>query len=338
MKMKSMTMELYFLRKKIIMNNQFLLIQRDKLNTIEYKVRSPVVLFIFNRPDLTRIVFEEIKRVQPTKLYIISDGPRVNIEGEGDLVNESRKIVHDIDWSCDVTTLFSDVNLGCKARISSGIALVFDQEADAIFLEDDCFPGSGFFRYCDELLETYRDYKSILMINGTSMFSRDLLRNKESYYFTRYPRIWGWASWRDKWLHHYDLDMKSWPIMKDQVIETILNKRERKFWDRTFEDTYVGKIDTWDYQVAYTMMLNKMLAISPSFNLVSNIGCGHVSSTHTGRYNEFAELALEQIEFPLMHPDSVTANEYIDEIFSKKQFRIFTIPERLIRRLLFLFK
>jgi hypothetical protein len=313
-----------------------ILIKKEEFN--KYKVRSPVVLFIFNRPDLTRVVFEEIKKAQPSKLYVVSDGPRENIKGECDLVNESRKILHDIDWSCDVVTYFSDINLGCKASISLGIAHVFNRETDAIFLEDDCVPDSSFFRYCDELLEKYRYHESIMIVSGTSKVSRNLRKNNESYYFTRYPNLWGWASWSDKWLHHYDVEIKSWRTMKNKVLETMPNKSNQKYWKYIFEDTYLGKNDTWDYQVAYMMMLNRMLAISPFCNLVSNIGCGHVSSTHTSKYNEYAELELDQMDFPLVHPDGVLANDRIDAIESNKEHRILTIPERILKRLVRLLK
>ena len=47
--------------------------------------------------------------------------------------------------------------MGCKKRISSGLDWVFNQVERAIILEDDCKPAESFFRFCDELLELYKD-------------------------------------------------------------------------------------------------------------------------------------------------------------------------------------
>ena len=42
-------------------------------------MQSPVLFLIFNRPDTTERVFEEIRKAQPPRLYIAADGPRVYI-------------------------------------------------------------------------------------------------------------------------------------------------------------------------------------------------------------------------------------------------------------------
>ena len=42
----------------------------------------PVAFIIFNRPDTTAMVFEEIRKAKPSKLYVIADGPRPDREGE----------------------------------------------------------------------------------------------------------------------------------------------------------------------------------------------------------------------------------------------------------------
>ena len=39
-------------------------------------MHTPVALLMFNRPDLTERVFEEIARARPRTLLVIADGPR----------------------------------------------------------------------------------------------------------------------------------------------------------------------------------------------------------------------------------------------------------------------
>lgn len=39
-------------------------------------LKTPVLFIIFNRPDTTQKVFDEIKKVNPLKIFIAADGPR----------------------------------------------------------------------------------------------------------------------------------------------------------------------------------------------------------------------------------------------------------------------
>ena len=38
--------------------------------------KTPILLLIFNRPDITNRVFSAIREVRPTQLYVAADGPR----------------------------------------------------------------------------------------------------------------------------------------------------------------------------------------------------------------------------------------------------------------------
>ena len=38
--------------------------------------KLPILIMVFNRPNLTRKTFERIKEYRPDKLYIGCDGPR----------------------------------------------------------------------------------------------------------------------------------------------------------------------------------------------------------------------------------------------------------------------
>jgi len=131
-----------------------------------YKIKSPVLLNIFNRPDTTRRVFEKIREGRPGKLYVAADGPRAGRPGEDALCEETRRIIH-IDWDCEVHFLYRAENLGCKMGMRGTVKWFFKNEEEGIVLEDDCLPGESFFRFCDELLEKYRYDTRIAHIAGT---------------------------------------------------------------------------------------------------------------------------------------------------------------------------
>ena len=104
----------------------------------------PVLFLIFNRPATTQKVFDEIKQVKPSKLFISADGPREGNINDERLCKQARKITDQVDWECDVKYLYRDNNLGCRLAITSGIDWFFEHVDEGIILEDDCIPEIGF--------------------------------------------------------------------------------------------------------------------------------------------------------------------------------------------------
>ena len=101
-------------------------------------LKTPIIFLIFRRPDLTAQVFEAIRQAKPTKLLVVADGPRN--EDEVVLCQQSREITEQIDWECEVFRNYSDVNLGCRERVASGITWAFEQVEDAIFWKMTVYP------------------------------------------------------------------------------------------------------------------------------------------------------------------------------------------------------
>lgn len=288
----------------------------------DWKLDTPVAFIIFNRPDTTERVFAEIAKARPPKLLVVADGPRESRKGEAEKCAATRAIIERVDWDCEILTNFSDVNLGCKRRVSSGIDWVFEQVEEAIILEDDCLPDPTFFRYCQELLERYRHDQRVGLISGDN-FQFGHRRNDDSYYFSKYVHIWGWASWRDRWAGSYDVTMVKWPSIRDEawLFDMLGNAREARFWNRIFERVYRGEIDTWDYQWVFTNWVEARSTILPTRNLISNIGFD-ANATHTTGDSELANLATASLDFPLKHPVGMIRNAQADAFSERKCFRI----------------
>lgn len=145
-----------------------------------YKVSTPILFLVFNRPDTTRKVFEKIRQIKPQKLYIAADGPRKDIVAEKIKCEEVRSIVTEVDWECEVETLFRDNNLGCKCAVGNAITWFFKHEEMGIILEDDCLPDPTFFKFCEELLEKYRFDSRVMSISGSNIM-KDQLMNIATY-------------------------------------------------------------------------------------------------------------------------------------------------------------
>ncbi len=305
-----------------------------------FKFNTPIAFIIFNRPDTTERVFSEIAKAKPPKLLVVADGARVNRIGEAEKVAATRAIIQLVDWDCEVFTNYSDVNLGCKVRVSSGIDWVFEQVEEAIILEDDCLPDPTFFRFCQEMLERYRNDQRIGMVSGDN-FQLGRRRNDDSYYFSRYVHIWGWATWRDRWQMSYDVELKKWPLVRDgNWLEDIVGcKRESFDWAEVYQRVYDNQIDTWDYQWVFANWVERRQSIVPSANLISNIGFARADATHTTMFTEEANMPTVAMKYPLVHPYFMVNNQMADQ-FEYRRFinksiyrRIYNKFKRIIKSL-----
>lgn len=278
---------------------------------------TPVAFLIFNRPDTTARVFEAIRRARPARLLVVADGPRPGRPGEERLCAEARAVIDGVDWPCEVLKNFAERNLGCKGRVSSGLDWVFTQVEEAIILEDDCLPHPGFFPFCEQLLERYRNDERVMMIGGTN-YLLDSLAIPESYCFSRYFPIWGWASWRRAW-SRYDIAMRDWAEFKARRgLDTYYSQRfMRNHVAAMFDAAHDNRIDTWDIQWFYSCLFSNGLCAIPRVNLISNIG---LVGTHTSGDTSNNLFPLFDIEVDdLRHPRQVSPNlAYDDEFFAKK--------------------
>lgn len=298
----------------------------------------PVVIIIFNRVETTNKLLQILSQLKPKKLYVIADGPRGTVAGEVEKCNEVRALIDTLDWECEVKKRFSTENLGCGLNPAQGISWVFEEEKFAIILEDDCLPDASFFPFCDELLHKYKDNDKVMMISGNNhlLIQRD---TSESYFFSKNTQTHGWATWKRAW-GKYDYMMSDWPIVKAKLnLGNYLNDATYgKNWERSLDHAYnelksKTKTSFWDYQWTYTCWKNNALNIIPNVNLVTNTGYGD-DSTHTSdEYHPLANLRVDEMVFPLVHPKIFAQDLEADKILSKTVYGNRTIVERIIRKL-----
>lgn len=267
--------------------------------------RAPVVFLIFNRPPHTRLSFAAIAAARPARLYIVGDGPRSTHPDDVALVRETRAIAESVDWPCKVTTNYSEMNLGCKRRVASGLDWVFDIEERAIIIEDDCVVDSSFFPYCDELLDVYRDNDAIHMVSGCNVLHPRRL-SAFSYYCSRCYHIWGWATWRRAW-RDYDIDMLQWPRLREShwLQDLLGDRKQARVAHEIFELAYSGHISTWDFQWVLAGWIHERVSTIPTTNLVRNIGYGEQATNEHDANSPVGALSTVPLSFPLRHPPEV---------------------------------
>lgn len=295
-----------------------------------------VALIFFNRPETLTKVFERVKEVKPSKLFLIQDGAREGNENDVIKINKCREIVGEINWNCEIFRNYSEINLGCGLRPSSGISWVFQHVESAIILEDDCIPDLSFFRFCHEMLERYKDDERVMMVSGTNHLGEYSVNNY-SYLYSKATAIWGWATWKRSW-DKYDYFIQHWNndeikrLLKSGIIPRYEFKIKRRAWNQTFKKLSSNeRISWWDYQWNFCVYINSGLGIVPKQNLISNIGFG-LDSTHFKNQKEkhrLEAMRTKPIQFPLIHPPFVMCDHTYDNLV----FKIISPPVSILVRI-----
>lgn len=285
-----------------------------------FQLTTPVAFIIFNRPDTTKVVFEEIRRAKPTKLYLISDAAREDRPKEKEKVDETRNYVEThIDWDCEVHKDYARNNLGCKQRVYTGIDGVLQQEETVIVLEDDVVPAPAFFRYCQEMLEHYQNDPGVMMVSGLNLMKQPVI--EKQYTFSYYSSIWGWATWKRAW-DLYDADIVDWPeIHKSGAFKKIQSGLAYLFLKKNMNSVYTKKKDTWDLQWDYCRYKYHGLGVVPRENLICNIGFDREDATHTTGKSE-EDFTYGRMEFPLQFDVPVKRDMAYDKAYIRKYFGV----------------
>jgi len=277
-------------------------------------LKTPVLLIIFRRPELTRRVLDAVRAARPRRLFVVADGPRPGRPEDQPACKAARAVIDEVDWPCQIERCYLEQNLGCGRGPSCGISWVFEQVPEAIILEDDCVPDPSFFFYAQELLERYRDDDRVMHISGCT-YRAEPWDTPHSYFFSKFPACWGWATWRRAW-QHFDLHVGLWPSLKPTAfLESFIHQpRVEAFWAKQFDGalTLAEDLHYWDYQWAFACWAHSGLSIFPRHNLISNIGSGS-DATHTfDERDQTLGLATRPLAFPLTHPPSVLRDADLD--------------------------
>jgi len=283
---------------------------------------TPILFLVFNRLEATKKVFAQIKQLKPKKLFIAADGYRSDVKGEKNKCESVKKYILDnIDWKCEVKTLFSDKNLGCGLNVSRGITWFFKNVSEGIILEDDCLPNQSFFYFCEKLLHYYRHNLRVFMISGDNFSPESLTNNDSSYYFSNIPHIWGWATWRRAWKKfNFNINDLSEFIGNHTLDRVWNNKKIEQYWIDLFSESRLANSDIWCWKWAYAIWKNNGICINPNINLVSNIGLNSMG-THT-LHDFYKELSppKKKMVFPIKHPKEMKINKDADSFVNKNIF------------------
>jgi hypothetical protein len=243
--------------------------------------KSPVALFVYNRPEHTKRVIRSLAKnagLGDTKVFVFSDGPRSS--ADVCLVKAVRQQLGELEEIADTTIILNDTNLGLANSVISGVSTVIDKHGKIIVVEDDLELGKDFLQYMNYCLNNYVDEEIIFSVGGYTPNIKIPKSYKHGSFLSYRCCSWGWATWSNRWLKC------DWNISDSESF--FRNKKDISLFNRGGDDMtnllrmqLEGKIDSWAIRWDYAHFRNSSYCIRPTKSLVINFGLDG-SGTHCG--------------------------------------------------------
>jgi hypothetical protein len=282
--------------------------------------KTPILLVLYNRVEDTHNLYQIIRKIMPEKLYVAADGGNRAIPIDYQMCVKTREVIVP-EWKCDTKFQYQKEHLGKSKHIYSAISWFFEHEEEGIVLFDDTLPNLDFFHYCEELLEKYRNTPEIMHI-GANYLRRRKKYLKDSYHYSAYSFIWGFATWRRAW-EGFSLQLKKTPEEVNKTIDKYVRSPIEKIFCYHIHNTLrKHKLDYWEYQYNFHIWEHDGLCITPNVNLVTNVG-------FKKRKRRIRRLMKETANIlPLQHPEIIERHKRSDKyvfkkIYQKRLSRIF---------------
>ena len=198
---------------------------------------------------------------------------------------------------------YSEYNQGCKTRIVTGIDHVFENEECAIIIEDDILVHDTFFRFCQEMLEYYKDDDKIGVIQAMNLCPWYEDKPDKSYYLSRYVETWGWATWKRAWEKFEPSGEKLLSILREKNLTKTFDFEGTYPFTRMLERQIAGQNNSWAIRWKASLLVNGMISVNAGKSLVANNGFDE-SGTNCGG-GELIPTELFEGKISCFRPDSI---------------------------------
>ena len=261
----------------------------------------------------TKRLLQIVASYNPPVLYLVADGPKSGSNEDGRLVRENLKLLSNFNGAVDCRYILAETNLGLKVRFQTALDQVFSEIPWAVILEDDCHVDSSFFPFAEWALEHFAEDKSIGSISAHNPAPWPLPFCRLS----QVPRIWGWATWADRWTSNRRLPPRAFRGEPElaATVNLIKGRSSRYLIRRLTREQIASR--TWDVEFALNEVQLQRYCLLPPVNLVSNIG-NVVPGTHR---QDWAHLEVPKVgRIPKRHLEllpnfSLSATDFYEDIF-----------------------
>lgn len=254
---------------------------------------SPIILFVYNRPDHTRRTIEALKLnklANESELVIFSDAPKSEVHAEK--VCEVREYIRQIDGFKSVTIVEREINLGLAHSIIDGVTMIVNKDGRIIVLEDDMVTSPYFLTYMNEALEKYADDERVVSIHG---YVYPVKQPLPEAFFLPGADCWGWATWSRGWACFNSDGLFLLDELKRRQLTRAFDFNDAYPFSKMLEGQIKGENDSWAVRWYASAFLEGKLTLYPGRSLVHNIGNDN-SGTHCG---ESADLDAKLSNTPI---------------------------------------
>ncbi|AFM03671.1 hypothetical protein Fleli_1234 [Bernardetia litoralis DSM 6794] len=298
---------------------------------------SPIVLFVYNRPDHTQKTLDALAQNDLAKesiLYVFCDGAKPNSsQNQLEKINQTRQIVKQQEGNFkEIIITEQTQNLGLADSILNGVTQVLRKYGKIIVLEDDIVTSKGFLKFMNESLEIYEYEKKVMHVSGY-MFPANLenaIPNNEQTFFYRSTSCWGWATWQRAWQTiNTDTDFLLSELDSKQLLNEFDLDGTYKF-SKQLELNITGKIKTWAVKWYASVFLQNGLCLHPKYSLVQNIGTDSTGNTSPTTNHFWHQKLAEEVE---VNPIQTIENKEVVEQM-KVYYRKFklSLPQKIRNR------
>lgn len=299
-------------------------------------MNAPIILFVYNRPDHTRLTIEALKNnelASESILYIYSDGSRS--ESDDHKVAAVRELISNLEGFKAVHLLLQKSNLGLATSIRNGVSEIIQKFGKVIVLEDDIVTSPSFIKYMNLALDFYESNDKVWHISGWNYPIKD--EGLDHFFFSRIMNCWGWATWESRWKHYEKNPSK---ILKwDKKLKFDFNLEGHGDFLIQVKKNFSNRLETWAVFWYATIFINKGFCLSPKHSLVANIGldgsgenCGITKKFDTEVFH------TSNFTFPNLVEESKLARSLIIDFYKKQKptliFRISRKFKSLAKRAL----
>lgn len=274
--------------------------------------KTPICLFVYNRPKETEAVLESLASCQGSAehpLFIFADGAKNERAAEN--VAEVREIIHRAMPFPLVEYREATRNYGLAQSVISGVSEVLQNYGQVIVLEDDLLLSSDFLEYMEASLSFYREDQRIWSISGYSPniglpkgYAHDL-------YLSPRASSWGWATWRDRWAG-IDWDVSDYPqFCKDRKLRRMFDLGGNDM-SRLLALQKRGRISSWAIRWCYAQFRRGMYTLYPVRSKVINQGFGD-NASHAGWNDARHKVSLDDTPLSMhaeLQPDGRILNAF----------------------------
>lgn len=227
---------------------------------------APIILFIYNRPELTRMTLEALSRNQladESVLYIFCDGAKDSASHQQiNLIHEAKEIAKEKNWCSEVIIRESENNLGLAKSIISGVTEIVNKFGRVIVLEDDLETSPYFLKFMNDSLTVYENNKKVISVGACNFFANDEETTPETF-FIPIPDCWGWATWSDRWVLFESDSRKLLEELKKKNLIDSFNLYGNYPFEEMLKKQISGKVNSWAIRWQAVAYLNNMLALYP---------------------------------------------------------------------------